>query len=114
MKEKINLLDVIPVRNETIVTEKNAEGLCVLGLPRFKNKWMQKHLIPKSISPYVRVTLEEHGTAVWNLIDGKRCVRDIIALLNTHFKQEEEYEARVTDFITRLHKDQLIKYRVGV
>lgn len=111
MKEKINLLDVVPCRDEHILTE-NEGGLSVIAFPRFKHAWMRKYLLPKNLSPYIRVRLEEHGTAVWNLIDGKRTVREIILLLSNHFENEEDYDIRVTTFITQLRKDKFIKYTV--
>lgn len=109
MKEKINLLDVIPCKGEHILTENEGE-LSVIAFPRFKRAWMRKYLLPKGMSPYIRVRLEEHGTAVWNLIDGKRTVREIIQLLSGHFEDEENYDSRVTIFITQLRKDRFIKY----
>ncbi|NDW13362.1 PqqD family protein [Bacteroides sp. 214] len=102
----------MPTRIEYILTEKNDEGLTVLALPRFRNSWMQKYLMPKRVSPYVRVTLEEHGTAVWEFIDGKRTVREIINELATHFGNETDYENRVITYITQLRKDGLIKYLI--
>lgn len=111
MKEKVNLLDVIPFREERIMAEKDG-NLCVLALPRFKNAWIRKHLIPKNISPYIRVTLEEHGSAVWKLIDGKRTVREIILESGEHFGYEENYDVRVTNFIIQLRKDKLIRYYI--
>lgn len=109
MKEKINLLDVVPARKDSILSRKE-EGCYVLSLPRFKNKWVQKHLIPRRISPYVKVTLEEHGSAVWELIDGKRSVAGIIDALDEYFREEQDYEARVTTFLTQLNKDGLILF----
>ncbi len=109
MKEKINLLDVIPCRAEHIMTEKEGE-LSVIAFPRFKRAWMRKFLLPKGMSPYIRVRLEGHGTAVWDMIDGKRTVREIILLLSEHFDNEENYDIRVTTYITQLRKDGFIKY----
>lgn len=111
MKDKINLLDVIPCRGEQILTENEGE-LSVIAFPRFKRAWMRNYLLPKGMSPYIRVRLEEHGTAVWNLIDGKRTVREIIELLSDHFGAEEDYESRITIFITQLRKDGFILYRL--
>lgn len=106
---KRNLLEVIPQRNGQVVTEEEGDGV-VLALPRFKNAWMQKHLIPRSISPYVRVTLEEHGSAVWKLVDGKRTVGEIIEELAGHFNHEDGYESRIASFIMQMGKDGLIRF----
>lgn len=110
-KEKISLLDTIPCICEHIVTEKEGE-LSVIAFPRFKNKFMQKHFVPKTMSPFIHIRLEEHGTAVWNLIDGKRTVREITEALAVHFNQEENYESRVTIFISQLQAKGLIKLRI--
>ena len=62
-KEKVNLLDVVPVQCGHITTEW--EGECaVLSFPRFKYEWMRRFLLPKGMSADIHVKLEEHGTAV--------------------------------------------------
>lgn len=107
-KHKTNLLDVIPCKKEHIITEYEGE-LSVIAFPRFKRAWVRKLLLPKSMSPFIRVRLEEHGTAVWNLIDSKRTVREIVLLLTDHFGTQNDYEARIASFIAQLHKDGFIK-----
>lgn len=107
-KEKINLLDVVPVRCDHITTEKE-EGLSVIAFPRFKSKLMQRYFVPKGKSPFIRVRLEEHGTAVWGMIDGKRTVREIIEALSGHFNQEENYGLRVTTYLTQLQANGFVK-----
>ena len=106
--DKVNLLDTVPVPCSHVLTEW--EGECaVLVLPRFKQKWMQRWLLPKSVSSYIRVELEEHGTAVWQLIDGKRTVGEIIVLLSPHFNGEENYSSRVTTYLMRMQRDGIIR-----
>lgn len=80
--------------------------------PRFKYEWMRRFLLPKGMSPDIHVRLEEHGTAVWELIDGKRTVRQIIEELAEHFDHEENYESRITAYITQLQKDGFVKLAV--
>ena len=70
---------------------------------------MQRWLLPKSVSSYIRVELEEHGTAVWQLIDGKRTVGEIITLLFPHFNGEENYASRVTTYLMRMQRDGIIR-----
>lgn len=108
---KINLLDVVPCKAEHVFTEKEGE-LSVIAFPRFKRAWVRKLFLPKHMSPDIRVRLEEHGTAVWSLIDGKRTVREIIACLSEHFGSEEGYDSRITLFITQLRKDKFIKFTI--
>ena len=73
---------------------------------------MRRFLLPKGMSPDIHVRLEEHGTAVWELIDGKRTVRQIIEELAEHFDHEENYESRITAYITQLQKDGFVKLAV--
>ena len=96
-KEKINLLEVIPCRNEHIKAEQEGETI-VLSFPRFKRSWMSRYLLPKGMS------------AVWELIDGKRNVREIIEKLADHFQYEAGYESRVSTYLSQLQKDGFIKW----
>lgn len=108
---KVSLLDAVPVRCGHITTEW--EGECaVLAYPRFKYEWMRRFLLPKWMSPDIHVRLEEHGTAVWNLIDGHRTVREIISLLARHFGEEENYIPRVTAYVMQLRKDGFIQLTI--
>lgn len=107
-KVKFNLLDTVPVRSERITTEW--EGDCaVLAYPRFRLAWMRRFFLPKTMSPYIHVRLEEHGTAVWNLIDGQRTVREIIEQLASHFEREGDYASRVTAYLMQMRKDGFIR-----
>ena len=108
-KEKTNLLEVIPCRSEHITAEREGETI-VLSFPRFKYPWMQRFLVPAGMSKELHVRLEEHGTAVWNLIDGQRTVREIIEKLADHFQYEAGYESRVSTYLSQLQKDGFIKW----
>ena len=75
---------------------------------------MQRFLVPKGMSKELHVKLEEHGTAVWKLIDGKRNVREIIEKLADHFQNEEGYESRVSAYLSQMQKDGFIKLVIPV
>lgn len=109
-KVKYNLLDTVPVCAGNVCTEWEDE-YAVLILPRFRKAWMQRWLLPKSLSSHVRIQLEEHGTAVWRLIDGQRTVQEIIELLASHFGGDESYPSRVATYFMQLQKDGLIHLR---
>jgi len=102
-----NLFDMIPAISKHITTEKEGE-LSVIAFPRFKSEFMQKIFVPKNKSATVRIRLEEHGTAVWDLIDGQRTVRDIAAALAEHFNHEPNYEYRITAYLRQLHRQGFI------
>ncbi|MDR0541053.1 MAG: PqqD family protein [Dysgonamonadaceae bacterium] len=109
-KEKINLFDLIPVISEHITTEKEGE-LSVIAFPRFRSKFMQKYFVPKNKSSIIRIRLEEHGTAVWDLIDGRQTIREIAGVLAEHFRHEPNYEYRISAYLQQLHKQGFILLR---
>ena len=110
-RNKVNLLDTVPVRSEQIKTEWE-EGCAVLVFPRFKRVRTWHRLLPKSLPLLLHVRLEEHGTAVWNLIDGRRTVREIVELLDSHFQGETNYPSRVTAYLVQLQRDGFIRLLV--
>jgi hypothetical protein len=107
-KQTENMLDLIPVVSKHITTEKEGE-LSVIAFPRFRSAFLQKHLTLRHKSPIIRIKLEEHGTAVWNLIDGKRTVGEIAHTLAQHFNEEKNYEYRITTYLLQLQAQGFIK-----
>jgi hypothetical protein len=71
---------------------------------------MLKYFVPRHKSPFIRVRLEAHGTAVWNLIDGQRSVGEIVACLSSHFNNEAGYEQRITAYIAQLQRQGFIRF----
>jgi hypothetical protein len=92
-----------PVISEHITTEKEGK-LSVIAFPRFRSKFMQKYFVPKNKSAVIRIRLDEHGTAVWDLIDGHRTVKEIIENLADYFNREENYEYRIITYLQQLKK----------
>lgn len=109
-KEKVNLFDLVPYISEHITTEKEGE-LSVIAFPRFRSKFMLKYFVPKRKSPVIRIRFEEHGTAVWDLVDGKRNIQNIVEALADHFNREENYEYRIVTFFNQLYRQGFIKYK---
>lgn len=115
MNSKVNVLDVIPVHRDYIQYSLDPETGCIeLRIPRFKRRWVQRILLPKTMSPYIKISLEEHGSAVWSLIDGSNRVSDIIKKLAAHFENEEGYESRVVTYLYQLQKDGFIRFHVSL
>ena len=71
---------------------------------------MQKYFIPKNKPAMIRVRLDAHGTAVWDLIDGKRTVMMIAETLAGHFNNEQNYEHRIALFFSQLNRQGFVKY----
>jgi hypothetical protein len=105
-----HLPDLVPHINVHITTEREEE-LSVITFPRFRSKFMQKCFVRGSRSAVIRIRLEKHGTAVWNLIDGNRTVSDIINALAEHFDSEKNYEYRIMRYISELQRQGFIKLK---
>ena len=105
---KQNMFDLTPMICEHITTEKEGE-LSVITFPRFRSKFMQKYFVPKNKSKMIRIRQDEHGTAVWDLINGKRTIKEIAEILAEHFNHEENYEYRVAAHFAQLYKQGFVK-----
>jgi len=108
-KMKQNLFDLVPTINERLTIEKEGE-LIVITFPRFRSKFLLR-FIPKNKPRMIRISLDEHGTAVWNLIDGRKTVKQISNALAEHFNHEENYEYRVAMYFAQLYKYGFVKYK---
>ncbi|MCK9300561.1 MAG: PqqD family peptide modification chaperone [Bacteroidales bacterium] len=106
-----NLFDLIPQLSERISIKTGEDKLLQLVFPRFRLNWLNRRLTPRGKSPYIHIKLEEHGSAVVQLIDGQRSVRDIALALADHFHYDEGYEQRVALFVEQLRRDGYISLR---
>jgi len=112
-KPKKNFLDMIPVRN---ITEFTREGdKITLMIPKFKSEWMRKWLIPANRSKYFRIHLDETGSKVWLLIDGKKNTDEICNHLGNsgsdHIHEDDSVALRVTEFLRQLYKNRFIVFK---
>jgi len=70
-----------------------------------------RFLVPKNKSAIIRIRLDEHGSAVWNLINGQKTIKQISDALAEHFNHEENYEYRVAQYFQQLYKSGFVKYK---
>jgi len=61
--------EVVP--RPLVKSEISSEGQVILLKPKFRNPWLRRHLEPRMRHPYYRITLDEIGTAFWQLMDGQ-------------------------------------------
>jgi len=105
-RKELNLLELTPV----IIHKHqiNEDGLVDVLVPRFKSKFMQR-FIPRGRSPYIRANLDEIGSKVWLLIDGKKKVGDIAIILKEELKEKVEpvYD-RLYLFMNQLYQNGFI------
>jgi len=109
-KQKIilNYLDLTPCRNQEHIIE---DGRVRLIIPKFKSNIM-KSLIPKKKSDTFKVKLDDLGSEVWLLIDGKKRVSEIAKLLREKIGDKAEpAEERVSKFLTNLLYQKFIYFK---
>jgi hypothetical protein len=108
-KREINLLDLIPKR--IIEYEVSKQNIVTLHAPRFKSALLKKWLQPRLKRPFLRVKLDEIGSAVWLLCDGGKNIKEISALMRERFEEDIEpcYE-RMGRFFQQLEGSRFIVY----
>lgn len=106
-KEPLNLFDCIPCIKEEFTTNREGD-LIVISYPRFRNRFLQRMLTPASKSKDLYIRLDANGSAVWQLIDGRRTVGEISDSLADHFADKADYPLLVAEFIRTLLTQGLI------
>ena len=110
---KSKALTLTPVKNIESSEVTLNSGVVVIRYPVTMRPWMAKWIQRfKGPSPQIgsrKLQLDNLGTEVWKMIDGKRTVRDIVdAFAETHQLEDREAEMAVTQFLRDLGKRGLI------
>lgn len=106
---QINLYDLIPQKKYNF--EVNSENLVTILIPKFSNKFLVQHLMPRLRHPYIKIKLDEIGSAVWLEIDGKKTVGEIASILETKFGEKiQPIEERLSKFFAQLNSHHFIKF----
>jgi hypothetical protein len=105
-----------PVKNREIKEFRLENDLLEIHYPTTMRPWIAglvKRLGgPPENTQIKKLQLDILGTAVWEMIDGKRSVRQIVqAFAETHRLQTKEAEVAVTEFIRKLGRRGLIGLR---
>ena len=109
-------LDRIPVKNRQISENRLETGEVVINYP-VTMRPVFAGLVRRFGGPEVqtqmkKLQLDELGTSVWKLMDGKRSVRQLIKMFaGTHQLEPREAEVSVTQFIRELGRRGLIGMR---
>lgn len=113
---KQRALTVIPVQNSEVTTQVSSSGHILIRYPVTVRPWMAKLLRRfTDTSPQIRfrkLQLDNLGTNVWQMIDGKRTVQDIIdEFAQLHQLPTAESESAITQFFRDLGKRGLVGMR---
>lgn len=92
------ILDAIPRKSETSVCRKIGDEYIVVP-------------IASSVADVNSIfSLNEMGAVIWDLIDGKRNLRDIVGEIEGEFETEgQELESDVIEFVHEMTDAKLIK-----
>ena len=100
-------LACIPQQNDTIEWQEldNGDILFTYAIPlsRFFTALHQKFSNNKAEMPTKKLQLDQMGSFVWNLIDGKKTVKEIIRIFAKDYKvTSQEAETAVAAFLKTL------------
>lgn len=108
-KSKLNYLEMTPIAIHPF--EQRDENTINILVPKFTNKFLVKHLMPRLKHPYIKAKLDIFGSETYKLIDGKNKVSDIADKLYEKFGEQIQpvYE-RLTMFLTNLYRAGFINF----
>jgi hypothetical protein len=106
-------LNRIPVKNIQITEDRLETGEVRIGYPvivrPFFASLVKRFGGPEEQVQTKKLQLDTLGSSVWDLLDGKRSVRQLIQIFSeTHQLQPREAEVAVTQFIRELGRRGLI------
>jgi hypothetical protein len=106
-----NTADLIPVR---IYGHDEVDGKVIILVPKFENKLIHT-LIPSTQLLFYRIKLDDLGSMVWKNISGEKNISVIsqlvIAELGEKAKPVEEFEERISKFMSLLYDRRYISFR---
>ena len=112
MKKGQNFLEMIPsISGKVRLTE--SEGLVTISFDR--DSWIDKIFLFIFNRPQtINVELDETGTKVIKLVDGKRNIHEISEELKNSFEDGfEQHMHRTTMFISTLYKNKFVELKVA-
>lgn len=109
-KEERNILGMVPKHVVENFTE--TDGLVTLNLPKFKQPFFSKWLIPRGKSSFIHIKFDKIGSQVWKQIDGKKNLQEICNAIKPNLQEKEivNLEERSAKFITELYKSRFINF----
>ena len=104
-----NLLTLVPVRTCKWSRQESNKELVRILKPRFDSRIGKKFGKKFDIKETYNINLDEYGTAVWRLMDGKLSVGELAEMLKTQFGASvEPLYPRLAAFLRILESNQLI------
>lgn len=110
-KEEKNVLDYVPVKDETVSWDMDENGIVVI---RMENRGFFAKVAQVAFDRpgFSHITLEKFGSFIWPRIDGEKTIYDIALLVKAEFGEEAEplYD-RLLQYFRTLHGHNFIKWK---
>jgi len=106
-------LAAVPVLNQLITKERNADGKLVVNVPRKRTSMVR--LIAKvfRLPPYKQIELDELGSYAVELCDGRNTVADVVDRFAEKFRlNRREAEVSMVSYLESLAKRGIIGFAV--
>lgn len=101
------------MKNQLVEWKKNDKGEVCLEIPRRQEPWFRPLFLVFSVPKRRRIQLDEIGSEVWELCDGKRTVGEIIlSFSRTHKLNRKETEVAMLTYFRELAKRRLVGLQV--
>lgn len=105
--EPVNVFELCP--RQLVGWEPGENELVVVLVPKFRNRFAVKWVMPRLSKPYVRVKLDKLGSYTWKQCDGKTTVAEIADRMKNEFGEAAEpVDERVPAFVLKLTKTDLL------
>lgn len=104
-----NLLDLTPYRRAKWRIEK---GVIVIRRPRYRSRMVRRIAKFLGLPLFYTIRLDSKSSRVWNLIDGRRTVRDIGERMSALYGEEiEPLYGRLAVLLSIMRNNELIGFR---
>ena len=102
-------LSAIPIQNNAVSVSRDDAGLVSISIPRKDSWWVNALSRVFFVPEEKRVGLDEIGSYVWDLCDGKNDVRSIIGQFQKEYRlNRKEAELSMLNYLKMLAKKKLI------
>ena len=105
-----NFLDWVP--SVRVASKAGSEGHVIVLKPRFKAFWLRRLSLRLGRPDTLSIHLDEAGSRVWRLIDGRRTVEAMAKQLpDVEGETSEVKLSRLVTFLTQLRQNGLIELK---
>jgi hypothetical protein len=111
MKQQERVLNLWETKPQRLAEwESTAEGAVTVLVPKFRNPFLVKWILPHLAKPYFRVKLDAVGSEIWSRCDGSTPVATIAQGLQAKFGETvEPVGDRIGSFLRQLERGDLVR-----